>query len=81
MDDWQGHSSWRKKQHKQFFLVTDSSSVKYGAKILSGSFKGLTFGDFRMPDDNRPIRLKEVEAVLRSLQSLESQLQNIFIDI
>ncbi|MES9882072.1 MAG: reverse transcriptase domain-containing protein, partial [Sedimenticola sp.] len=81
LDTWRGHATWQPEVHKQLLLVTDASSFRYGAAILSGDMLGGTFGDFWTPHDKRPIHLKEADAVVKCLQSLESQIQDTRVDL
>ena len=81
LDTWTGVAKWRSEYHEQIVLATDASLFKYGVAILSGQDSGTTFSDFWASDDNRPIHLKEAEAVLRALSSMDSRIIDTRVDI
>lgn len=49
--------------------------------MLSGENEGASFGDYWKPNDTRPIHLKEAEAALKALESLEKEIQNYRVDL
>lgn len=49
--------------------------------MLSGENEGASFGDYWKPKDTRPIHLKEAEAALKALESLEKEIQNYRVDL
>ena len=81
MDNWEGCVQWRSEMHCQMCLATDASGFRYGVSILSGDMKGTSFGDYWQKGDNRPIHLKEAEALLRAVQSLGEKVHNHRLDI
>lgn len=81
LDTWDGHMSWNPECHKQVSLATDASPFKYGAVFFSGQSKPLSFSDFWAPNDNRPIHLKEANALLCSLQALLPTIRNYRVDV
>lgn len=80
LDTWTGYSKWRSEFHKVIELSTDSSGFRYGASVkLEAST--MTLGDYWDTNDCRPIHEKEADAVLKSLQSLDSSLQDSRVDL
>ncbi|XP_064641919.1 uncharacterized protein LOC135496488 [Lineus longissimus] len=81
LDSWGGCLKWRRESHKQIVLATDASLFKYGAVVTEGEHAGLSFSDFWDKDDKRPIILKEADALLKSLQSMQPDLVGKRVDI
>ncbi|CAC5395301.1 unnamed protein product [Mytilus coruscus] len=80
LDTWTGYSKWRPEFHKVIELSTDSSGFRYGASVkLEAST--MVLGDYWDTNDCRPIHEKEADAVLKSLQSLGSSLQDSRVDL
>ncbi|XP_062568476.1 uncharacterized protein LOC134230659 [Saccostrea cucullata] len=81
IDNWDTYVPWRRELHKQITLATDASLFKYGVSVMSAEQETLTFGDFWDSNDKRPIHLKEAEALIKALQSLDSAVHNHRVDI
>lgn len=81
LDNWVGCVKWRKEYHHQLLLATDASLFRYGVAVLSGSMKGEKFGDYWLEGDSRPIHLKEAEAVVKAVESLEFTLKDCRLDV
>ena len=81
LDTWSGFVPWRCEKHKQIVLASDASLFKYGAAILSGDMRGLSFGDFWESQDSRPIHLKEADAILKVLKSIGNLIENHRVDL
>ncbi|CAC5368150.1 unnamed protein product [Mytilus coruscus] len=80
LDTWTGYSKWRPAFHKVIDLSTDSSGFRYGASVkLEAST--MILGDYWDTNDCRPIHEKEADAVLKSLQSLDSSLRDSRVDL
>ena len=80
LDDWEGFVSWRNEQHLQVVLATDSSCFKWGAFMLvQGNVQ--EFGDLWDSEDQRPIHMKEADALLNALLSVKGQVANHRVDI
>ena len=62
-------------------MATDASLFKYGVAILSGHDIGTTFSDFWASGDNRPIHLKEADAIFKALSSMVSRVAHSRVDI
>ena len=63
--------TWRCEKHKQIVLATDASLFKYGAFVLSGDLSNLQFGDYWEENDDRPIHLKEADALIKVFSILK----------
>lgn len=61
-------------------MYTDSSGFRYGACVKLGE-KDLVLGDYWSENDTRPIHVKEADAILRSLLSLSSMVQDSRVDV
>ena len=66
---------WKKEKHLQISLATDASNFAWGAAI--GSMK---MADRFHQGDNRPIHLKEADALLKTLQSVPELLTGHRVD-
>lgn len=80
VDKWQDCSKWRLEFHKTISMYTDSSGFRYGACVRLGE-KDLVLGDYWSENDTRPIHVKEADAILRSLLSLSSMVQDSRVDV
>ena len=80
LDGWKGYSRWRSEFHKKVEVFTDSSGYRYGACVELGEEK-LVLGDYWKDGDTRPIHIKEADAILKSLLSLNEALQNSRVDV
>ncbi|CAG2201248.1 unnamed protein product [Mytilus edulis] len=80
LDTWTGYSKWRSEFHKVIELSTDSSGFRYGASVTLEA-STMTLGDYWDTNDCRPIHEKEAEAVMKSLQSIDSSLQDSRVDL
>lgn len=67
--------SWRQERHVQVSLASDASGYAWGAKIGSEAIH-----DMWKTGDSRPIHLKETEALLKCLQSVEDKVKDKRID-
>lgn len=67
-----GCARWQPEYHHQSLLATDASLFRYGVAIMSGIMNGMNFGDYWLEGDERPIHLKESEALLKAVQSLDT---------
>ena len=81
LDHWQGVSPWRFELQKQITIATDASLFKYGISVLTGEQQGLQFGDFWENCDDRPIHLKEADAIIKAIKSLGLSVRNHRLDI
>ncbi len=62
-------------------IATDASAFKYGFVINPGCDFEQTSGDFWTANDQRPINLKEAEAVLKALLSTGESVRNCCLDV
>lgn len=67
LDTWTGSAKWRREYHEQILLATNASLFKYGVAIMSGNRKGTLFSDYWDNLDDRPIHLKEADAILTAI--------------
>ena len=72
-----GYVPWPAEHHLQVSFSTDASSHRWAAFIN----KEEVIGDFFEGDDTRPIHLKEGEALLKTLLSLDERLENHRVDV
>ena len=79
LDSWKGYAKWRSESHKQVNISTDASGYKYGAVVCFQGEK-VELGDFWETNDSRPIHLKEAEAVLQVLKSIEEVTRDSRVD-
>lgn len=82
VDSWVGCCPWRGEGHLQVLsLATDASTYKWGAVVgIDGKKGGEQLADFWDKDDSRPIHLKEAEALLLTLRSVESSIRDHRVD-
>jgi hypothetical protein len=71
LDSWEGCCKWRRESHRQVVLSSDASLNKYGA-VIEQSGNRFEISDFWEDNDERPIHLKEADAVCRVLALGES---------
>lgn len=76
LDTWVGNVPWRAEHHLQVSLATDASSYRWAAFVSEEE----VIRDFFKEDDSRPIHLKEGEALLKTLISLDNCLANHRVD-
>jgi hypothetical protein len=81
LDLWKGCMPWRTERHRQIVFATDASLYKYGVSVISGTGSGLVFSDFWENNDDRPIHLKEADALFKALQSMTPELINSRLDV
>jgi hypothetical protein len=71
--------TWREERHLQLVLATDASNYKWGAALeLDG--ESLEMGDFWDAKDERPIHVKEADALVRTLQAIQDKMRNRRVD-
>lgn len=82
LDSWTGHVSWRPEKHLQVVsLATDASSYKWGAVVgLDDDRSRQELADFWQVGDDRPIHVKEAEALLATLKSVSQRLAGHRVD-
>lgn len=66
--------------HKAISIYTDSSGFRYGTFVRLGE-EDLVLGDYWSGNDARPIYVNEADAILRSLMSSSSMVQDSRVDI
>jgi hypothetical protein len=75
-----GHSdwaNWRGERHVDLQLSTDSSGFAWGAVLPDGQI----IHDLWPQNDNRPIHLKETEALLKTLQAIPEMIRDKRVDV
>ncbi|CAG2207256.1 unnamed protein product [Mytilus edulis] len=77
LDKWEGFVPWRKERHLQIKLATDASLYKWGAVVEEQE----VLGDFFVSGDDRPIHVKEAEAVEKTLVSLSGKIKDHRVDV
>lgn len=75
LDSWEGCCQWRSECHHQVMLSSDASLYKYGAVVEQGRNR-YEISDFWEKNDQRPIHLKEADAVYKVLLALGENLAN-----
>lgn len=84
VDEWVGCVEWRPEKHLQVVsLATDASLYKWGAVVGLDREKGdqVELADFWGAGDNRPIHLKEAEALLVTLRSMQQRIRGHRVDV
>ncbi|XP_069109268.1 uncharacterized protein, partial [Argopecten irradians] len=76
MDTFTEWVPWRAERHLQVSIATDASLFRWGAVV--GEQRGI--GDFFPTDDDRPIHLKEADAVLKTIATHEGSMKNHRVD-
>lgn len=82
IDHWAGCCPWREERHLQLLsLATDASTYKWGAVVGIGDGKqGIEMADYWESGDDRPIHLKEADALLVTLRSVAEQIVDHRVD-
>jgi len=82
VDDWPGCCPWRPERHLQLIsLATDASSYKWGAVVgLEGSGRQVAMADFWAQGDDRPIHIKEAEALGAAIRSVGNRIRGSRVD-
>ncbi len=81
VDTWGGCSPWRGEHHVQIRIATDASTFKWGAMLLdTGGGMGVEMADFWGAGDDRPIHIKEAEALRLALMSVKDRILNSRVD-
>lgn len=75
LDSWEGCCQWRSECHQQVMLSSDASLYKYGAVVEQGRNR-YEISDFWEENDQRPIHLKEADAVYKVLLALGENIAN-----
>jgi hypothetical protein len=78
VDQYQGGAVWLTKRHIKVTLATDSSGFAWGASL--GDAGGQIYDLWSSPDD-RPIHLKEAEALFNTLQAVQDTIINSRVDV
>lgn len=81
METWSGVSTWKNERHLAVQLATDASSFKWAGKLLSGNAVDTDISDYFRPGDERPIHIKEAEALIKTLLSLRDTIAHHRVDI
>ena len=76
LDGFSGWIPWRSQRHHTVTISTDASGFRWGATM-----QGEEYGDYWALDDDRPIHLKEGDAVIHALTTLENELRNSHVDV
>jgi hypothetical protein len=79
LDTWQDFLPWRSEKHLQISLSTDASLFKWGALVKDGLTE-VSLGDYWAKGDDRPIHLKEAQALLLALSSIKDRIVNCRVD-
>ena len=81
LDSWEGVMTWRKEYHQQVKIATDASKYAWAGVVLEGSVDKVEVRDYFEGEDIRPIHLKELEAVLKTLQGLGTSIRDSRVDL
>lgn len=76
---WKGCFPWRGEKHLQVSIATDSSGYKWGALVYSQD-NPTKFSDFWDKNDERPIHLKETQALINGLKSVSDVVRDHRVD-
>jgi hypothetical protein len=80
LDNWHDCCKWRPEFHNRISMYTDSSGFRYGATINLNK-ENVVIGDYWLQNDERPIHVKEADAILKSLRSLDSTIKDSRVDV
>ena len=81
LDTWQGFAPWRKESHIYMRIATDASQYGWAGMLLSGPDEGLEIRDYWGEGDKRPIHIKELEAILKTLQAIPGKITDARLDL
>lgn len=79
LQGWKDCFPWRSEKHFQVSMVTDSSLYKWGALVYSQE-RPTKFSDFWDKKDERPIHLKETQALINALRSISGTVKDHRVD-
>jgi len=76
IDEWEGQAVWRTECHVGVELATDASQFRWAGVIMKDDGKKLEISDYFQELDDRPIHLKEAEALIKVLQAVGPNISN-----
>jgi hypothetical protein len=80
LDTWVDYLPWRSERHVQVSLFTDASLYRWGAVVRDAQGEA-SLGDYWTAGDNRPIHLKEAQALASALSALSGRVADHRVDV
>ena len=80
LEEWEGYAPWRRECHIQVKMATDASTYAWARTVIEGTHKS-EIRDYWPKDDNRPIHMKELDAVVSTLRTLSAVVKNARVDL
>lgn len=82
LDSWQGFLPWRNESHLQVQLFSDTSNFGWGGCLFTpGRPEVITRGYWEETDRQRPIIVKETQALRLALENLLHRSENTRVDV
>ena len=78
---WDGVSKWKQERHLVVDLATDASGYKWAGKLLKDLGPATVISDYFASEDDRPIHIKEAEALIFTLQALGDEIKHHRVDV
>lgn len=79
IDHWSGCFSWRNEKHLQITVASDASKFKWGA-LVDVKGQQIVCSDYWRNEDDRPIHVKEAQALFNALCSVKDVVKNHRVD-
>lgn len=79
IDHWSGCFSWRNEKHLQITVASDASKFKWGA-LVDVKGQQIVCADYWRNEDDRPIHVKEAQALFNALCSVKDVVKNHRVD-
>ena len=80
LDEWEGYAPWRRECHIQVKMATDASTYAWAGTVIEGTHKS-KIRDYWPKDDNRPIHMNELDAMVSTLRALSTIVTNARVDL
>jgi hypothetical protein len=80
LPSWHGTQTWRSERHVTITIETDSSSRRWGGRIIVGQQEFRAGDDWTLADRTQHINILEIRAFYNVLLSFRSHLQNSHVD-
>jgi hypothetical protein len=79
IDEWNGFFSWRSEKHLQITLASDASKFKWGT-LVQVEDRHVTCSDYWSNEDDRPIHIKEAQALFNTLCAVQDVVKDHRVD-
>ena len=81
LEGWEGKALWRLEAHTVMQVATDASLYGWAGVVLEGTGKGEEVRDYWEGRDERPIHLKELQAIISMLESMRPAISKKRVDL